>query len=238
MSFMKSFKQYITEEADPEGVLIHGNKIIVGVTHETPIRIADSQLKTKIQQHGMNHGFYYEGKPGPDIKQSDLGLHDVSDYKGGFDEVRLQQQKRSQDIKPHNLSLIFGNVNTNWGNGISDHFKSGTVFDGIHSWARSHFGDFVTPEHVSGLLKAASENTDHDFLSLAKKTPAASGKEFLGKIEKIAWPDDWATKKRTAGPEKLVDAETQERDTHLIHHMPAGVYVIGGGHLKSINKVI
>jgi hypothetical protein len=237
---MKNFKQYIiqSKEADPEGVLFHGNKIIVGVKHESPIRISDSQLKTEIQQHGMNHGFYYEGKPGPDIKQSDLGLHDVSDYKGGFDEMRLQQQRKSEIIKPHNLSLIFGNVNTNWGNGISDHFKSGTVFDGIHSWARSHFGDFVTPEHVSGLLKAASENTGHDFLSVAKKTPAASGKKFLGAIEKIAWPDDWATKKRTAGPEKLVDAETRERDEHLIHHMPAGVYVIGSGHLKSIKKII
>jgi hypothetical protein len=96
----------------------------------------------------------------------------------------------------------------------------------------------VTPNHVSGLLKAASENTNHDFLSLAKKTPSTGGKQFLGKIEKIAWPDNWATKKRTAGPEKLVDAETRERDEHLIHHMPAGVYVIGGGHLDSIKKVI
>ncbi len=236
---MKSFKQYIIESSsDPTGVVTHGNKIIVGVEHGVPFSTSDSQLKTKIQQYGTEHGFYYEGKPGPDIKQSDLGLHDVSDYKGGFDEIRLQQQKKSQNIKPHNLSLIFGNVDTNWDNGISDHFKSGTVFDGIHSWARSHFGDFVTPEHVSGLLKAASENTNHDFLSLAKKTPSTGGKQFLGKIEKIAWPDNWATKKRTAGPEKLVDAETRERDEHLIHHMPAGVYVIGGGHLDSIKKVI
>ena len=242
---MKTFKQYIIEsedtdpeDTDPEGVLFHKDKIIVGVKHEIPIRISDSQLKTKIEQHGTKHGFYYEGKPGPDIKQSDLGLHKVNDYRGGFDEMRLQQQKRSQNIKPHNLSLIFGNVDTNWNNGISNHFKTGTVFDGIHSWARNHFGDFVTHDHVSGLLKAASENTGHEFLSIAKNTPATNGKKFLGKIEKIAWPNDWATKKRTAGPEKLVDAETRERDEHLIHHTPAGVYIIGSGHLKSIKKII
>lgn len=237
---MKSFKQYISEseEVDPEGFLFHGNKIIVGVKHEVPIKISDSQLKTKITEHGLKYGFYYEGKPGPDINQPNLGLKSVDDYSGGFDEMRLQQQKKSENIKPHNLSLIFGNVNTNWDNGISDHFKSGTVFDGIHSWARSHFGDFVTPEHVSGLLKAASENTGTDFLKTAKKTKATDGKKFLKGIEKIAWPDDWATKKRTMGPEKLVDTETRERDEHLINNTPAGVYLIGSGHLKSIRNII
>ena len=236
---MKSFKQYIIESSsDPIGVVTHGNKIIVGVEHGVSFSTSDSRLKSQIKKYGRKHGFYYEGKPGADIKQSDLGLKDVSDYKGGFDKIRLQQQKKSQNIKPHNLSLIFGNVDINWNNGISNHFKSGTVFDGIHSWARGHFGDFVTTNHVSDLLKASSENTNHDFLSLAKKTHSTGGKQFLGKIEKIAWPDNWATKKRTAGPEKLVDAETRERDEHLIHHMPAGVYVIGGGHLDSIKKVI
>jgi hypothetical protein len=235
---MKSFKQYILEQADPVGVLFHGNKILVGVEHGSPFRVTDSQLKRKINQHGRNHGYYYEGKPGVDIEQPGLGLKSVKDYKGGFDEIRLQQQKKSKSIRPHNLSLIFSNVDVNWNNGISDHFKSGTVFDGIHSWARSHFGDFVTKDHVSEFLKSASENTDRDFLNKAKKTTATGGKKFLQNIEKIAWPADWATKKRTTGPEKLVDSETKERDQHLIKNMPAGVYIIGGGHLNSIKKII
>ena len=240
---MKSFKQYInisnTKKAGPTGVLFHNGKIIIGVTHGKPIKISDPELRSRIREHGEKHGFFYEGKPKPvDIKQPSLGLHSEKDYRGGFDEMRLQEQKRSQNIKPHNLSLIFGNVDVNWNQGISDHFKSGSVFDGIHSWARSHFGDFVTPDHVSGLLKASSENTDHNFLDLAKKTPAKDGKNFLNKIEKIAWPSDWATKERDTGPEKMADAETRERDSHLIDNMPAGVFVIGGGHLDSIQKLI
>jgi hypothetical protein len=234
---MKSFKRYILEQRDPTNeVLIHKDKMIVGVEHGSPYKTNNEQLISQLRTHGANHGFYYEGKPGIDILQPSLGLHDVKQYRGGFDEVRDEQIRKSQNIQPHHLSILFSNVNANWNHGIGEHFKSGSVFDGIHSWARSHFGDFVTPEHISGMLTAASENTGNNFLDMAKTSPASSGKKFLGKIEKIAWPSNWATKKRETGPEKLVDMETRERDSHLLNNMGPGVYIIGGGHLDSIRK--
>ena len=233
---MKSFKQYIIEQQDPTNeVLVHGDKMIIGVEHGSPFSIKDKNLIDKIKTHGRSHGFFYEGKPGIDIPQPALGLKDVKDYTGGFDQIRDENIKQSKTVRPHHLSILFSNVDANWNQGIGKHFESGSVHDGIHSWARSHFGDFVTPEHVSHMLSAASEGTGKNFLDMAKQTPARKGKEFLSGLEKIAWPDDWASKKRTTGPEKLVDQETRERDSHLLGMGP-GVYIIGGGHLDSIRK--
>jgi hypothetical protein len=235
---VKSFLQYITEHSDPDNtVLFHDNKIIVGVGHGSPFTSDDTELVDKIKQHGQKHGFYYEGKPGSDISQPQLGLQSVKDYAGGFDEMRDQTIQTPQDLKPHHLSILFGNVDTNWKQGVGSHFQSGTVFDGIHSWARSHWGDLVTPDHVSRMLTAASKNTGKNFLELAKTTPATQGKRFLSRLETIAWPDNWATKKRTTGPEQLVDQETASRDSHLLGMGP-GVYVIGSGHLDSIQKQV
>ena len=83
---MKSFFQYILEQAkssDPTNeVLVHGDKMIVGVEHGSPFDTDNEDLVSQIKNHGSAHGFYYEGKPGVDIKQPKLGLRDVKDYAG------------------------------------------------------------------------------------------------------------------------------------------------------------
>ena len=53
-------------------------------------------------------------------------------------------------------------------------------------------------------------------------------------MESIAWPENWNSKKRTTGPEKLVDTESEERNTHVLDNMGPGVYFAGAGHLKQI----
>lgn len=239
---MLSFRQYLIENKDsvPQGVLVYGDKIFVGADHEKPISIGDERILDKIKSHGSKHGFYFEGDGG-DAKQNALGLSSTKDYKDGWDEDRMKSIADS-GIKPHNLAILYSNVDVNW-NKTKQNFKGKTVFDGIHSWAKAGSstmfgGAEVTQSHVEDFLKASSEKTGQDFLSMARKTPASQGKEFLKKIEKIAWPDDWNTKKRTAGPELLVDRENQERNAHVVDNMGPGVYVAGAGHLKQVADLL
>lgn len=239
---MLSFRQFLTENKDsiPQGVLVYGDKIFVGSEHSKDIEISDTKILNKIKSHGSEHGFFYEGDGG-DAKQPVFDLASMKDYKGGWDEHRAKSIADS-GIQPHNLSILNSNVDVNWPK-IKQDFKGKTVFDGILNWARTNTeklfgGAKVEPEHVESFLTASSKKTGQNFLSMAKTTPTSGVKEFLKKIEKIAWPNDWDTKKRTAGPELLVDKENESRNAHVIDNMGPGVYIAGSGHLKQVADLL
>jgi len=244
---MKSFRQFLLENTDsippdpiPHGVLIYGNKIFVGADHKKPVSISDDKLLDEIKSHGSKHGFFYEGKGG-DAKQPVLGLRSVEDYKGGWDEHRAKTIKAS-GIQPHHFSVLYANMDVNWPMIASD-FKGNTVFDGILHWTKTRSnkmfgGAEVKPEHVENFLTAASRNTGQDFLRQARTTPVSGVQKFLKKMEEIAWPKDWNTKARTAGPELLSDEESDSRNAHVIDNMGPGVYITGAGHLLQIADLL
>lgn len=238
---MKSFYQYLREQSDPvpHGVLVYGDKIIVGANHGDPVQIKDKQVLNHVRSVGDKHGYYYEGTGGPiDIKQPLFGLNSKSDYKDGWDTDRSKSIRKS-GVQPHHLSIFIGNVKENW-KSVREHLgKSGTVLDGLHRCANAisdaAFGGApVSRETVEQFLRKASTGTEKNFLEIAKTTPVSQTKPLLHELESIAWPENWNSKKRTAGPEKLVDTESEERNTHILDNMGPGVYFAGSGHLKQI----
>lgn len=240
---MKSFLRYLHENKDsiPHGVLIHGDKVFVGADHGRPIRIQDQSVLDHIRTVGKKHGYSYEGDGGPlDIRQPLFGLKTKSDYKTGWDVDRGRTMRKS-GAKPHHLSVLISNVRENWKTTKPIVGSQGTAFDGIHRVAQhvlSRHGVKLSPGVTERFLRDASENTGKDFLKMAKTGHVSQTKSILGQMEKIAWPNDWNTKKRTAGPEKLVDAESLERNTHVLDHMGSGVYFAGSGHLKQIADIL
>lgn len=238
---MKSFYQYLHEQSDPvpHGVLVYGDKIIVGTNHGDPVQITDKHVLNQVRSVGDKHGYSYEGTGGPvDIKQPLFGLNSKSDYRDGWDQNR-SKTIRKNGVQPHHLSIIIGNVKENW-KSINQHLgESGTVLDGLHRWAnavsRTAFGGApVSRETVEQFLRKASTGTEKNFLETAKTTPVSQTKPLLHEMESIAWPENWNSKKRTTGAEKLVDAESEERNTHVLDNMSSGVYFAGAGHLKQI----
>jgi hypothetical protein len=135
---------------------------------------------------------------------------------------------------------------------LQEQIKTPSVFDAIHAWMRSHVKksgmgidpETVTEQHVTEFLDKASNGVDpsdfgeySNFTERARNTPLQQGKQFLKHLETIAWPDDWATKPRTTGLEQLSDTESTKRNTSLLN-MPAGVYMMGSGHLKQIKDIL
>lgn len=169
-----------------------------------------------------------------------FGLHSKSDYRGGWDKDRLNTIKKS-GIKPHNLSVIYANVDVNWHHGIN-HIANNksSIFDGIHQWANSKASPFsrmeISKDHIKSFLQAMGEGTNKDWLRDARETKASpeAVKRFLKDAEKIAWPEDWSTKNRSTGPEKMAETESTERNSYIIDKMGPGVYFAGSGHLLQI----
>jgi hypothetical protein len=240
---MKSFIQYLNESKNdvPHGVLIHDNKVFVGVNHGKPIRIQNQSVLDHVRGVGKKHGYFYEGDGGPlDIKQPLFGLETKSDYKTGWDVDRNRKISKT-GVRPHNISILISNVKENWKTTKPIAGSQGTSFDGIHRIAHHILGQHgikVSPSVTEGFLRNASKNTGTDFLKMAKTTHVSKTKSILHHMEKIAWPSDWSTKKRTTGPENLVDRESLERNTHALDHMGPGVYFAGSGHLKQIADIL
>lgn len=250
---MKSFRQYLleqnTESPAPYGALKieHPDgrpQWIIGVRHGEKVEISDPELQHSIIQHGKQYGHYYEGTGnGTDIKQPKFGLSGIDDYKDGWDTSHARTIAEN-GIKPHHLSTITANVDTNWDAGIREHFQNPeqTVFNGIVSWctknSKEMFGGAqVTPKHVEKYLQANGLETGVDWLHKAQTTPATQGKEFLKDIERIAWPKDWATRRRETGPEQLADMMSTERNEHLLGMGP-GVYWAGAGHVLQLIDIL
>jgi len=250
---VKSFLQYLleqnTESPAPYGALkiTHSDgrtQWIVGVHHGKQVNIKDPELKRSIAEHGKEHGHWYEG-PGndTDITQSEFGLKTSKDYRGGWDEDWARTFSKN-GIQPHHLGLISGNVDINWEQGIGEHFQDPkqTVFDGILSFYQKNSsklfnGARITSEHVKKYLQANGPGTDVDWLHEAQTTPATQGKKFLKRIERIAWPEDWNTKSRTTGPERMADRASTERNRHILG-MGSGVFWAGAGHLLQIEELL
>lgn len=248
---MLSFYSYLKESSEnddkvPHGVLVHGDKYFIGVEHETPVKIHDSSLVDTIKKHADQHGYFFEGSGGPaDIHQPLFGLKEKKHYAGSWDEARMQKMKK-EGVKPENLSFVFSNVDTNWKQGtnrlvkpnssISDSLKQ---FFNQKEFFKKH-GISVTDDHIRDFLTASSHGMGKNYHEIAQKTPATERnvRSFLGELESVAWPDNWSTKKRTKGPEILVDRESKARNEFVLDHMGPGVYFAGSGHLLQLRDIL
>lgn len=235
-----------TRDRVPYGVLVYGDKYFVGVEHTTPIEIDDSRLVDAIKNHGEQHGYYYEGSGGPaDIHQPLFGLKQKKDYAGGWDRARLEKVKQ-EGIKPENLSFVFSNVDANWEQGTNRLVKANsTILRSMKRFFKEkrffrEQGISVTDDDIRKFLRASSRGTGKNYYEIARKTIATEQnvKNFLGELESVAWPNDWSTKKRTKGPEILVDLESKARNEFVLDHMGPGVYFAGAGHLLQVRDIL
>ena len=128
---MKSFREYLKENKTsfaPRGVLIHKDKIFIGVDHTVPVKITDPNLLDTIVEHGKKSGYFYEGSgktKGGDLNQDQFGLKTISDYTGGWDKQH-QESRKKIPISAKDLSLFTGNVPINF-----DHI--GPIMTGDHN---------------------------------------------------------------------------------------------------------
>lgn len=241
---MLSFLSFIVESRNstdkaPQGVLVYKDKYFVGVEHKVPVKISNKSLLDTIRKHGKKHGFYFEGHGGPaDIKQPLFGLGSKDDYAGSWDIERMKKIKK-EGVKPENLSFVYSNVEVNWNQGTKtivkpslSIFKSLKIFFNRDKVFGKH-GIEITDDDITDFLIASSKNMGKDFSKIAKKTLATEKnvEKFLKELETVAWPENWSTKKRTKGPEILVDRESEARNVFVLDEMGPGVYFAGSGHL-------
>ena len=110
----------VLEEVDPapHGVLIHKDKVFVGLEHGKPAEIHDPNLLSHVKSIGDRHGYSFEGagESSLDTHQPAFGLKHSHDYRDGWDVDRSKSIAKN-GIKPHNMSVLFSNVEANWGEG-------------------------------------------------------------------------------------------------------------------------
>ena len=246
---MKSFKTFLLESKSspaPQGVLFYGDKIIVGVEHETQVKIKDEELVKKIQTHGKKHGFYYEGNGG-DAKQEIFDLKSMKDYAGGYDKDFNKSQK---EFPYQHFTLLISNTNVNkpW-NWITKAGSNGkhSMFDAILKAGFGKILDLPEPkeEHLTKFLRRASSGGNQDYLKLFKETPATekNARKILQDMENLGYEHknedgeyDWKTGKL---PLQVLSREAEDlRNNYILDKAKPGVYLIGAGHLDSMRRIL
>ena len=239
---MKNFKEFLLEERSsaPHGVFFYKDKIIVGVKHRQPVKISDKSLVEKIQNHGEQHGYFYEGD-GKDASQSLFGLKSMKDYKSGYDKDFNKAQK---EFPYQMLSVLAANTSTNkqydW---IAKSGQNGkiSIFDAI---LKSNLGKKLdlpelTPKILEKFLKRVN------FLDRAKNTKAIreNAKKFITDMEKEGYEHkdskgkyDW--KEANTEMQKVSQEGEDLRNYYILDKAKPGVYIIGAGHLESMKRIL
>ena len=240
---MKSFKTFLLEsKSSPasHGVLFYKDRIIVGVDHGKQVKITDKDLLKKIQDHGKEHGFHYEGD-GRDAKQTLFGLDSAKDYAGGFDK----EFNKSQKEFPHqHLSVLAANTAHNkqydWitkAGGNGEH----SIFDAMLKAGIGKKLDLpeLTPKVLEKFLKRVN------FLDRAKKTMATKedSKKFITDMEKEGYEHkdergeyDW--KEANTEMQKVSQEGEDLRNNYILDKSKPGVFIIGAGHLDSMKRIL
>ena len=245
---MKSFITYLKENKTsfaPYGVLMHKDKIFIGVNHTVPVKITDPDLLDTIVEHGKKSGYFYEGSgktKGGDLIQNQFGLKTISDYTGGWDK-QYQESIKKIPVSAKDLSLFTGNVPINF-----DHI--GPIMTGDHNiykgfeklinHPRFFNGRPVNPSIIKEFLKKAEVKSNNKWLTRAQTEMATSKncKSFLMDMEEESYPDDWRTNTKKHGLTDMSNQINTERNEFVLDKMGPGVYFAGNGHLRLLTDIL
>ena len=238
----------------PQGVIDFGNgKILVGDNHYDPVELSQD-LVDKIVAAGKSNGYYGEGigiKHNKGVVSSEVykALVDAgANYKKSWDKlVEIPKEE-----KYTYLATLFSNPSEN--KRIPTLMKKVKKGDTIFSLLSRTFDDYTEPglglsaKDLERFLKEISQQ-EVNFLILSKQQATKENlQSFLDKGENLMWGNgdgiitlpngekvhynEYST---NAG--KMAKRETDIRDNWLINKAGPGVYFVGSGHLKSIEKM-
>jgi len=220
----------------PYGIMFFGdNKVLVGDNHKDPIELS-KDLQDKIINVGKQYGYYGEGSGisnNPAVKKSKIYKALVkakAGNKGSWDDL----------IKPPNKSdflySLFSNVKEN--RRLKKLLAATQEGDTIYSVLQRTKNDFAATKGTNNsdldkFLKDASGT--YNFVKLSKQPATKENlNDFLNKGENDMWPSNWQEYPNPSG--KVAKNANNFRDEWIIKSGP-GVYFIGNGHLKDIEKM-
>lgn len=239
---MKTFKQWLKEQGpepvNSRGVLVHGNKIFVGVAHGTTPQI-DSETQALIHQHMAKHGYWHEGNAGdaPVLKSITKGFQ----YRGSYDEdlinPNLYKDENGKRFTPHyHLANMFGNSSEGTKQTIQrlSSNQNMSIRDAIKKHSSWLFPDApMKPEHVDKFFSEAG--SEYESLGNTKATTENLAR-FIQKGAADTWSDN-ETKDTPVGNMAKRVQKTDREGFLLSDRSPPGVYFIGSGHIPSMSKM-
>jgi hypothetical protein len=242
---MKTFRQFFEENLQnpPEspnsrGVLVHNNKIFVGVEHGVTPQLSP-EVHNMIQQHMQQHGYHHEGIGGDaEALKPITGNHQ---YRGSWDydsvNKHLYTDSNGNRFTPHHhLTSMFSNSAEGTENHISMLSKNPntSIRDSIKQNSHRLFPDApLHPDHVDKFFNEAGEK----YSSMADKPATA---ENVRNMLQTGRNDIWDGNEHRNTPIGNLSQRVQDdREKHLLSDKsPPGVYFIGSGHLPSMVKRI
>lgn len=234
---MKSFRQFLEEAQESpnsRGVLVHGNKIFVGVEHGVKPTFSP-EVHNMIQSHMQQHGYYHEGNGG-DAKALS-GITGNHQYHGSWDDSvdkHLHTDSNGNRFTPyHHLSNLFGNspegtqqtVNT-----LSNNPNT-TIRDAIKQNSHKLYpGAPVAPQHVDKFFNEAGQK----FSRMADQPATPDNLHAIFKAGRNdCWDENGAEKNTPIG--NMASKFNSDREDHILSNKSGpGVYFIGSGHLPSM----
>ena len=238
----------------PQGVIdFGGNKILVGDNHYDPVELSQD-LVDKIVAVGKSSGYYGEGigiKHNKGVMSSEVykALVDAkAKYKGSWDKL-IEIQKEEKYVY---LATLFSNPSEN--KRVPTLMKKVKKGDTIFNLLSRTFDDYTEPglglsaKDLEKFLKEVSQQ-GVDFLILSKQQATKENlQSFIDKGENLMWGNgdgiitlpngkEVHYNKYSTNAGKMAKRETDIRDNWLINKAGPGVYFIGSGHLKSIEKM-
>lgn len=237
---MKTFKQFMCEQKKPEqepansrGVLVHGNKIFVGVQHGVTPNL-DQKTHAMIQQHIQQHGHWDEGNGGDaEVTRPITGN---AKSRGSFDENlvnrNLYTDKDGNRYTPHHhLTNLFGNLpgseqEKNIANTLADEKLS------LRDALIKHHGKIFDAPTSSGAVDRFLAKGGEEYQKMGQqKASAKNVRRFLSKGTAESWNGN---ENPDTGMGRMARQVQTERENFLMDKAPAGVYFIGSGHLPSM----
>lgn len=219
------------QQKAPYGVIKYGNKIFVGSPHGSEIPLSKGLLN-EIQHAAKNKRVFFEGNGG-DIEPNSKIFGNKENYAGSWDDGFA---KNIKGYPSDFLYTLFTNVSDNKQDQHLVNVKK-NIFDSILN-AQSKVGFFKDRKFDQNTLndflsRASDENIDFVKLSKLQATPE-NVKEFLRFGENAMWPENWQDYPNNAG--KMAQRAENMRNQYLMQQ-PAGVYVMGAGHLNEIKQM-
>ena len=226
------------EPPNSRGVLVHGNKIFVGVNHGiTPT--LDKKTQSLIQQHISQHGHWDEGNGGD--AEATKPITGNNESKGSFDtelvNKNLYTDRDGNRFTPyHHLTNLFGNKpgseqEKTVASQLTDEKLS--IRDALIKHNSKIYSDApVDSNSVNRFFGKAGE----DYQKIAQqKATAENVRSFLSKGTNDAWQGN----ENPDTPIGRMARQVQtERENYLMDKAPAGVYFIGSGHLPSMTNTL
>lgn len=234
---MLRFRQYINEAKEPvngRGVLIHGNKIFVGVSHGQTPKL-DTKTNAMIQQHMDKHGHWDEGNGGD--AEATRPITGKRQSNGSYDEDLINKQLYTDEngnrFSPHHhVTNLFGNLPG--GEQENNLISTMSLPDKtIHDTILHHQNHFFPGLGQKGMsdFRTASDKKTASMLDL----PATE--KNVRKFIQHGTKQSWSGNENPDTPLGRMARQVQtDREEHLLNKAPAGVYFIGSGHIPSMSK--